>query len=283
MMSEQEQEELLVLVAELTDRYTSRESTSIPYEKARMLMEAVLYCIEEAKKVNATSGAVETIEKKDLRMQYSIGYELVIKKVKEANRFYNQFIPHFLSYGNICYYDTIVKGLPAFFLYYDARFCPQDHLLTLDYPVLQSLEEYCGIDRIEKYLLCVAFEQRFLHPIGEMVINELMGQYEYEFREAIINVCSPILRYKVSLQLLGKRQDKLILGENGLQQLKELVLYKTSGQVLTLCNEALHCLIENEYQGQEELYSYLSLDMQDFVVELKNATQYNCLNVLFPV
>ena len=35
------------IVAELADKYTGKESTSITYEKARQLMEAVLYCIHE--------------------------------------------------------------------------------------------------------------------------------------------------------------------------------------------------------------------------------------------
>jgi hypothetical protein len=39
--------ELIPIVAELTDLYTSKESTSITYEKANQLMEAVLFCIQE--------------------------------------------------------------------------------------------------------------------------------------------------------------------------------------------------------------------------------------------
>jgi len=42
-----ETEELLPIVAELADKYTGKESSSITYEKARQLMEAVLYCIHE--------------------------------------------------------------------------------------------------------------------------------------------------------------------------------------------------------------------------------------------
>lgn len=42
-----ETEELMPIVAELADKYTGKESTSITYEKARQLMEAVLYCIHE--------------------------------------------------------------------------------------------------------------------------------------------------------------------------------------------------------------------------------------------
>ena len=38
-----EMEELVPIVGKLAEKYTSRESTSIPYEKAEQLMGAVLY------------------------------------------------------------------------------------------------------------------------------------------------------------------------------------------------------------------------------------------------
>lgn len=40
-------EELIPILAELTDRFTSKESTSVSYERARQLMEAILYCIRQ--------------------------------------------------------------------------------------------------------------------------------------------------------------------------------------------------------------------------------------------
>lgn len=42
-----EMEELLPLVAKLAAKYTSGESTSVTYEAAGQLMEAVCYCIRE--------------------------------------------------------------------------------------------------------------------------------------------------------------------------------------------------------------------------------------------
>ena len=44
---ENQMENLIPLVAKLADRYTSMDSSSVSYETARMLMEAVIYCIRE--------------------------------------------------------------------------------------------------------------------------------------------------------------------------------------------------------------------------------------------
>jgi hypothetical protein len=43
--------ELLPIVSDLAKKYTSMESSSITYENARMLMESVLYCLEECNKI----------------------------------------------------------------------------------------------------------------------------------------------------------------------------------------------------------------------------------------
>ena len=43
-----EMEELVPIVGRLAQKYTANESTSVTYEKAEQLMEAVLYCIHEA-------------------------------------------------------------------------------------------------------------------------------------------------------------------------------------------------------------------------------------------
>ena len=46
-MNEKEMMEALPIVAELSRKYTSGESTSVTYETANRLMGAVLYCVNE--------------------------------------------------------------------------------------------------------------------------------------------------------------------------------------------------------------------------------------------
>lgn len=44
---EYEMAQLLELTKQLSEQYTSKDSSSVTYETAGMLMEAVLYCIQE--------------------------------------------------------------------------------------------------------------------------------------------------------------------------------------------------------------------------------------------
>ena len=77
-----EAEDLVPIVAELAKRYTTGESSSITYEAAGQLMEAVLYCIREYEKGKAFS--LTTGKNLPARRCYERGLELVEKKVQDA-------------------------------------------------------------------------------------------------------------------------------------------------------------------------------------------------------
>ena len=88
-------EELIPIVAKLAQGYTSKESTSISYEKAQQLMEAVIYCIHEGERdiflpVSKTDLAAEKM--------YEIGVKCVEEKTRKTLAQYNDLMTHFLSY-----------------------------------------------------------------------------------------------------------------------------------------------------------------------------------------
>ena len=64
-------EELLPVVGKLAEKYTGWESTSITYEKAEQLMEAVLYCIRE---MDGQKEGLVSQEKMSAELAYEQGY-----------------------------------------------------------------------------------------------------------------------------------------------------------------------------------------------------------------
>ncbi len=77
-----EMEELVPIVGKLAEEYTAYESTSITYEKAEQLMEAVLYCIHELKEISCNSLILN--EKMPAQRAYEIGAAYVKKKAKSC-------------------------------------------------------------------------------------------------------------------------------------------------------------------------------------------------------
>ena len=194
-------EELLPVAAKLVRKYTSGESTSVTYDTAEKLMEAVLYCIRECYE-QPGSGIVNTLvsEQSILAAEtaYQTGYDEVVSKVKEAKEIYNRLVEGFEDYGCVSYHDTILNGMPQFFVRYDARFCPQDHLLTLDYPNLVPVMEACGIDLIYLYLKNLEQECDFLKIFDRQSVISLLESVMPDYRELYLdNICYAVLRQSV--------------------------------------------------------------------------------------
>ncbi|NBJ96510.1 hypothetical protein D5282_04035 [bacterium 1xD8-48] len=199
-------EELIPIVGELAEKYTAKESTSITYEKAEQLMGAVLYAIHEtelsgpeggddavtgtAQDKSAGAKGTVLVQKRGMtaRQAYEEGMALVEKKVRKTLAMYNEMMPEFSDYGNICLYDTVVREMPEFFKWYDIRFNPKDTILTLDYPVTRDLSGYTGIDRIYEYLKCIRKEQDFLHSFPESYVRGVLRKYCFGYQEMIENI-----------------------------------------------------------------------------------------------
>ena len=243
--------ELIPIVAELADKYTGKESTSVSEETAKMLMEAVCYCIREAENENEPfQTAQEAYEK---------GYALVCEKRKRAEKLYQMIISRFQAYENKAYYDTIIKGIPAFFLRYNPKFKPQDHILTLDYPLLSDDFTLTGIDRIYDYLLKIRLEQRFLGKLSVEMVRQCLEEYWTGYEELFINICQVVL-HSILKRMLKKEPETDGLGCEALtEKLRHL----------------LRILIEQQYGGNETLYDYLAADLSEFAVVLSSSTGVN--------
>lgn len=64
-----------------------------------------------------------------------------MEKVVEANKIFDEVSEYFDDYDVECLHSTVQKGIPEFFKWYDIEFCPQNTILTLDYPILQNIQD----------------------------------------------------------------------------------------------------------------------------------------------
>lgn len=276
-------EELLQLVKELTDSYTSKESTSITYEAAQQIMGAVLYCIHE-----------NTVDCEDMeqgqhwmanprqfstaREAYELGYQLVVEKIKKANELYNNIIVEFKDYGNRGYFDTIVKGIPEFFKWYDPRLNPMNHIILIDYPVLEPLQDLEGIDLIYRYLLCIQMETEFLKKLPQDYIKEVLVKLDPDYEELLINLCGSLIKKILVNMFLGVKLDKLQFKPEDYEQLAEGLKQMNKESLVEKLSNDLNRLITNIYGGDRKLYRYLSFEIDNIATELKNAAGNHCLD-----
>lgn len=277
-------EELLPVVAELADQYTSKESTSITYEKAQQLMEGVLYCIAEYE--TYVPGAQELLLKENelsAKTIYNLGYDMVLQKVKDTQKQYNAIIQDFRCYGNRCCYETFVKGLPAYFLYYNPRFNPQNHILTLDYPVLFPMESLQGADAVSVYVNCAHLEQMFLKALPQEYVMHVLRAYSVDCDDLIINLAAIAARNLLGSTIARKRVDTL--GYNQLEQERviEYVNENTEESLERNLQKAVDELMTILFDGNVELGNYLKMDLHNFSFELKNAVHNGCLESVLAI
>ncbi|WP_333647946.1 DUF6179 domain-containing protein [Lacrimispora sp.] len=278
-MKKDNMEELLPLVGELAEKYTGKESTSITYEKARQLMGAVLYCIREYEVgLEQKEGLISPDDRVEAKAAYRLGYEKVLEKVKETQALYNHIIGDFNSYGNRCYYDTFAKGLPSFFLYYDPRFTPQDHLLTLDYPVLCPMNSLRGIDAIHVYVKSIGLEQTLLGKFPEEYIFHVLKAYSADYKSLFINIASIVLRNVLGCRMAGKGIHTGKYTDEEIKRLENCINCNTAEELERYLKELTDELMDIGYGNNEELGEYLKKDLHDYAFELKQGIKNRCLD-----
>lgn len=285
-MLEYEMEELVPIVAKLTEQYTSKESSSIRFETARQLMEAAIYCIHHSEYIvdnNEKSSAdvmVNRARHLSAKEAYGRGYHILVEKVKRLNVKYSSLLSYFNSYRNQAYYDTIVKGMPAFFLYYDAKFAPQNHILTLDFPTLRFIGDVQGVDAIELYLNYTEYEQTFLKAFPEEYILKTLELYHTDYEELLINVCSIVLRNVLVCMWIDKPISGNRFTKNEINYIQDKILEKGQLEIEIIIMNLLQSLIRRGFEDNKELLEYLSYDIHEFSTELWNAAQYDNVNIL---
>lgn len=272
-----EMEELIPIVAELSEQYTGYESTSITYEKANQLMEAVIYCIHEYEQSGGNALAAEGVPAKEA---YKLGYRLVDKKVREMMEMYHVLLRDFCSYGNIVLKDT-VNAIPEFLKWYDIRYAPQDTILTLDYPLLAGMGEASGrtgIDAVYEYVRCICIEQRFLNQFPETYVIQVLRNYAEEhvqdglrplrYEEIIENLCGIVLADVAYHILLNKQLDSKRIEKGEKSKIQAILGTCAKEEAKERMRELVKHFIEEYYENDEELWQYLKTECDNMVVRL---------------
>lgn len=268
-------EELLPIVAQLAEQYTGYESTSVSYERAEALMGAVIYCINEYDMSREYDISVRNLSAKEV---YKAGSRLVQKKVEDLMRDYEMLMQDFCDYGNLALSDTIRKGIPAFLKHYDVKYAPQDTILTLDYPILEDLHLYSGVDRVYQYVRDIALEQRFLKCYDSTYVIKMLNAYSGSYAEMLENIPSIIFTNTLGY-ILADRPITSTLGKNDFESIYQRYASGKlqSGSIRNLATKFL----QTYYADESDVVAYLSAELPNILFRIENALENHCLDSVF--
>ncbi len=271
-------EELFPILGQLAEKYTAFESTSIPYETAEQLTEAVLYCICEAEQVQ--TNALVQAEGLSARQAYAIGAAAVEEKTRAALALYHETLQDFDSYGNRCLYDAFQQGLPEFFKWYDTKFMPQETMLTLDYPLLRDLSGQTGIDRIYSFIECIHLEQAFLNGFPEGTVKGILSRYNSQYGSLMENVCEIVLTTLAGHLLAGKPLSEREFVHEDFLRIRGKFANTCLPQITQQLKNVVAAFIQKYYGDSTELTAYLSGALENITFRLKNAAESGTLSSL---
>lgn len=264
-------EEVIPVLEMLVRRYNSGESSSISYERAEKLMEAVLYTMELALE---TSGMVPA-QKPAAKTVYDRGVFLLEEKFDQAKKNYRKLLGSFCPYGNQNLKSTVIDGLSGFFSRYDQYYAPQNSILTMDYPTLIKPEK-TGILAIEVYMEAIRMEQDFLARFPQEYVCRILKNFRPGYERYFFNISAVLLRHVLIhswLQMpFGEGETK-----DWYEKLKRKLKGKTREEIKAELLKCLKLVITTWFDGRTEMVTYFERDLWDFSFELMFASRMDTL------
>ena len=271
-------EELLPIVSELAQKYAGYESTSITYEKAQSLMEAVLFCLSEY-----NSSAKDSLVQKDISVkeQYNIGAKLLSEKVENIRKIFNEISFQFEDFGVKCLYDTVQKGIPQFLKWYDIKFCPQNTILTLDYPLLIDCSSLTGADAVYKYIWAIQTEQIFLGKFDRNYVMLVLEKYNSEYSDMIENICSIVLTDIIGHIAIKKPLNDIDFLYEEYLQLSKIFAGKSIPDIENVVKDLIKKIVSQFYENDMDMLEYLCYETNNIAVRIYTANQHEQLSKIF--
>lgn len=280
--SESEQEKLIAGLWELlkmqAGKYNGIDSTSITIEKAQDILESMLYTIGVA----AENGAAkEEIVNGRLSLLLDRGREILKRKQKSVKVEWKLLCRELPRIPNV-YFLSTMENLGLFFDSYDIYFAAHHTSESIDYwPLCPIPETVKGISYIEEYIHRIQIENDYLNCFeGEDVIS-LCEKYVPDYREALFNLCEPVLTNVIGLSLIGKEVQGLHISAAQREDIYQMLIGRTEKEICDMIKESVLSACRQIGMTAENETDYLVGASSGLVVRVWEALKHGDLSGIF--
>lgn len=285
LLSDQElskiQTELLIILAEQTDKWSQGKSSSIPMEKAQELLTSAAFVIGvQLKSYQAPENAVEALKAEPLKSLFEKGLKLVQRKIAISRHRQKRIIAHLLNTPNVYYRATIADGINGFFRLYRPQFSAQEIHITADYPTYLGRPNFDGIEFIERYLRCIEAENEFCMHVAPQDIHHLLCGLTQDYRSIPMNLFEPVFLSALGLSILHRNPEQLDLSKEDIVSLYRFFSGK-SKQEIQLILENAFCDLDKKMELPEISKRYICLCIPKFAETSQKSVVLKTMDKVF--
>lgn len=281
-LSESEQEKLIGRLWELlktqAGKYNGIDSTSMTVEKAQEILESMLYTISVA----AENGAAkEEILNGRLSLLLDRGRELLKEKQKAVKVEWKLLCRELPRIPNV-YFLSTMENLGLFFDSYDIYFAAHHTSESIDYwPLCPVPETIKGISYIEEYIRRIQIENDFLNCFEREDVISLCEKYVPDYREALFNLCEPVLTNSIGLSLIGKAVRGLNISAVQREEIGHLLIGRQKNEICDMIKEAVLSVCRQIGMSAENETDYLVSAAAGLGARIREAQKHRDLSGIF--
>jgi len=224
-------EELTALLAERTQRFTMRDSSSVRVETAESLVRGILYCVD----LHLRTSADGTEGDAPLKTLYEAGVSDAERLARRGKLLLRQAEASRPPVVNIALNDTL-SALPVFFRRYDADFFAHEIPCDIDYPLCIPVSEgLLGAEYVNEYLRRLIVENAFLRRFPPALLERVYTLQYGDYHGLLVNLYAAVAESSVGRALAGKRPDNLLTDSAD----RKLIAHQFSGMSAAQADEAL--------------------------------------------
>ena len=273
--------DLLAILAEQTDKWSRGKSSSIPTEKAKEIMNSVMFVIGiQLKSYQMPEQAIDMLKTESLKQLFESGMKLVKQKMMLARRLQKRIMDNLFETPNVYYRSTIFDGINGFFKLYRPQFGAHEIHITADYPVYIGRPRLNGIEFIEQYLRCIEAENAFCICFAAKDVHHLLSGLTKDYASVPMNIFEPVLLSALGLSILKLDPIRLDLSKEDI-----LLLYREftgkSDIEIQECLRKSSFLLYREIKLPQNTRHYIDMCIPKLANAIQNGVMMKTLDKVF--
>ena len=165
--------------------------------------------------------------------------------------------------------------------WYDIKFCPQNTILTLDYPLLIDCSFLTGADAVYKYIRAIQTEQIFLRKFDKNYVMLVLEKYNSEYSDMIENICSIVLTDIIGHIAIKKPLNDIDFLYEEYLQLSKIFAGKSISDIENVVKDLIKKIVSRFYENDMDMLEYLCYETNNIAVRIYTANQHEQLSKIF--